>query len=74
MKGDFMQKLELDGIDVIFRKGVKQPERWFPTDDNKQPFVVVSPRIRASRLKALVLSVLQEHRELSEFRAQYRSA
>lgn len=74
MKGSFMKKFELDGIDVIFREDVKRPERWFPTEGGKQPFVVVSPKIRIDRLNALAVSVLKEHKELSEFRAQYRAA
>ena len=74
MKGSFMKKFKMDGIDIIFREDVKQPERWFPTEGGKQPFVVVSPKIRIDRLKALALCVLEEHKELLEFRAQYRAA
>lgn len=64
----------MNGVDVFYGYDGMKPEEWYPEEAGKRPFVVVSPKIRANRLKALVSYVLEEHRSLSKFKEQHKAA
>lgn len=50
-----------NGIHVFYGDNGIEPERWFPTESDKTPFVVVPPDYNKLALYNLTLEVKEKH-------------